>query len=171
MNKRPQSTSRNTYQWQVSAVPANGTTSAAPLTVCCGNSTGLVTLTGDTNTRLTTLETLNPSRTTVVKFRWLDQTYKWKLTSEESNKSDSGLYLSLHQSGAKQTLASIVGPGSSRQQCWVGPRDPDVIAIRSQTDDQLWVQIVLVSAMVAAKTQRCLDKHSPARSPTARQWK
>ena len=76
VTKQPQSTSRNTYEWKVSTVPSNGTISAAPLTVCCGNSIGLVALTGDTNTRLTTLETVNPSRSTVVKFRWLDQTYK-----------------------------------------------------------------------------------------------
>ena len=76
-------------------------------------------------------------------------------------KSAEQFKLYLLQDGSSKRLASIEGPSYQQKQFWVGSLKPDSISLMCLTDDTLWVQAVIASALVAAKTQRRRDKSTP----------
>lgn len=64
------------------------------------------------------------------------------------------------EDGSQQELALFCGPGTKCKSYWI--RNPelaqDTITLFGRTDYPTWMQIVIASGMVAAKTQRRLDK-------------
>ena len=79
------------------------------------------------------------------------------------------LKICLQQKGCHQNLACIEGAGCARKQCWVQLNELDTVSFLTEAKDPTWIQLVIISAMVAAKTQRHRDKMFP---PSMRQgWK
>lgn len=79
------------------------------------------------------------------------------MSSKDAGKSQSQLHMSLYKVCSKQALACFDGPGFQQKQSWVQQPQHDVLSVR-QTDDRAWLQVVVATCMVAAKTQRHKDK-------------
>jgi hypothetical protein len=79
------------------------------------------------------------------------------------------LKMCLQQKGSQQNLACFEGAGCARKQCWVQLNEPDTVSFLTEAKEKTWIQLVIITAMVAAKTQRHRDKMFP---PSMRRgWK
>lgn len=79
------------------------------------------------------------------------------MTRKDAGNSLSQLCFSLFEGCSKQSLACFHGPGFQQKQFWVQQPQHDVLSVR-QKDDRAWLQVVVATCMVAAKTQRHKDK-------------
>ncbi len=91
------------------------------------------------------------------------------MSSKAASSSMFDLTVCLQQKGSQQNLACIQASGCARKQCWIQYSEVDTVTFLSETHDHEWVQLVIVSAMVAAKTQRRQDKMIP--TSMRRGWK
>lgn len=95
---------------------------------------------------------------TLNRFKWGSKTYRWT----RSGCSDSRLHvqIKLLEDGSKQALACIEGPGSKCKSYWIQNPEltQDTMTIYGRTDYPVWMQVVIASGMVAAKTLRRMDK-------------
>ncbi len=87
----------------------------------------------------------------VINFRW---------TTSGCGDSRTHLQIKLMEDGSRQELARIEGPGSRCKSFWIQNPElsQDTISIFGRTDYPTWMQVVIASGMVAAKTQRRIDK-------------
>ena len=83
--------------------------------------------------------------------------FRWVMIRKDAGNSPSQLCFSLFEGSSKQSLASFHGPGFQQKQFWVQQSQHDVLSVQ-QTDDRAWLQVVVATCMVAAKTQRHKDK-------------
>lgn len=83
--------------------------------------------------------------------------FRWTMTRKDTSASPSQLQIELFEAGSKECLACIHGPGFLQKKCWVRQPQPDALAVQ-QSDDRAWLQLVIVTGMIAAKTQRHKDK-------------
>ena len=74
--------------------------------------------------------------------------------------SRSSLQIKLLEDGSKQELAHFSGPGTKCKSYWIQNPDfaQDSITMFGRTDYPTWMQVVVASGLVAAKTQRRIDK-------------
>ena len=81
------------------------------------------------------------------------------MTSKDASNSPNQLCISLFEGSgsSNQALACFQGPGFQQKRCWVQQPQHDVLSVQ-QTDDRAWLQVVVATCMVAAKTQRHKDK-------------
>lgn len=79
------------------------------------------------------------------------------MTRKDACKSPSQLCISLFEGKSKEALACLCGPGFHRKKFWVQQAQADSLMVQ-QTDDRLWLQLVVATGMIAAKTQRHKDK-------------
>ncbi|DBA84545.1 hypothetical protein WJX79_006245 [Trebouxia sp. C0005] len=95
---------------------------------------------------------------TLNRFRWGSKTYRW--TTSGCGDSRAHLQIKLMEDGSRQELARIEGPGSRCKSFWIQNPElsQDTISIFGRTDYPTWMQVVIASGMVAAKTQRRIDK-------------
>ena len=93
------------------------------------------------------------------------------MTSKDASNSLHHLCISLFEGTSKQPLACFHGPGFQQKQFWVQQPQHDVLSVR-QTDNRAWLQAVVATCMVAAKTQRHKDKitHEARRSGHGFVW-
>ncbi len=70
------------------------------------------------------------------------------------------MQIKLMEDGSRQELARIEGPGSRCKSFWIQNPElsQDTITIFGRTDYPTWMQVVIAGGMVAAKTQRRIDK-------------
>ena len=76
------------------------------------------------------------------------------MSRANANNSTSQLQIELRGNGSKECLACIQGPGSQCKRYWVRQPKPDTMTVMSDTDDRMWMQVIIASGMVAAKAQR-----------------
>ena len=79
------------------------------------------------------------------------------MTRSDASKSPTQLRVELCEEGLKECLACISGPGFQRKKFWVQQLEPDVISVMG-TKDRMWLQTIVATGMIAAKTQRHKDK-------------
>ncbi len=84
--------------------------------------------------------------------------FRW--TTSGCPDSRKQLQVKLMEDGSRQELARLEGPGSSCKSYWIQNPElsQDTITIFGRTDYPRWMQVVIASGMVAAKTQRRIDK-------------
>lgn len=87
--------------------------------------------------------------------------FRWAMTGTDASKSPTQLRIELLEEDSKHCLACISGPGFQRKKFWVQQPEPDVICAMD-TDDRTWLQVIVATAMIAAKTQRHRDKVTSA---------
>lgn len=70
------------------------------------------------------------------------------------------MQIRLLEDGSQQELATFTGPGTRCKSYWIQNPElaQDTITMFGRTDYPAWMQIVIVSGLVAAKTQRRIDK-------------
>ncbi len=91
------------------------------------------------------------------------------MSRHAASRSMFDLKICLQQKGSHENLACIKGAGCARKQCWVQLNELDTVSFLVEAKDPTWIQLVIISAMVAAKTQRHRDKMFP---PSMRRgWK
>ncbi len=83
------------------------------------------------------------------------------MTRADASNSPTQLRIELVNASTKQCLACISGSGCQRKKFWVQQPEPDVISV-ADTDDRAWLQLIVATAMIAAKTQRHKDKVTAA---------
>lgn len=83
------------------------------------------------------------------------------MTWADASKSLTELRIELVDATTKQCLACISGSGCQRKKFWVQQPEPDVISV-VDTGDRGWLQLVVATALIAAKTQRHKDKVTAA---------
>lgn len=87
--------------------------------------------------------------------------FRWAMTGTDASKSPTQLRIELLEEESKHCLACISGPGFQRKKFWVQQPEPDVICAMD-TEDRTWLQMIVATAMIAAKTQRHRDKVTSA---------
>ena len=80
------------------------------------------------------------------------------MSRHAASRSMFDLKICLQQKGSHQNVACIEGAGSARKQCWVQLNALDTVSFLTEAKDPAWIQLVIISAMVAAKTQPQRDK-------------
>lgn len=98
---------------------------------------------------------------TVIEFEWKTKSYRWRMMRADASNSPIQLRIELLDASTKQCLACISGSGCQRKKFWVQQPEPDVISV-ADSNDQAWLQLVVATALIAAKTQRHKDKVSAA---------
>ncbi len=83
------------------------------------------------------------------------------MTRADASNSPLELHIELVEASTKQCLACICGPGCQRKKFWVQQPEPDVISV-VDTEDRTWLQLIVATALIAAKTQRHKDKVTAA---------
>ena len=134
------------------------------ITVRHGGAYGLATVMATDGNQLTNLQ--RGGFSCVVKFKLGKKTYRWSLDS--SANTGRQLKLQLFEDGCKDALAQFSGPGSQCKLFWIDNPATflDNIEVLTRKDSPLWVQLVIATALVAAKMQRRHDKFlSAARRP------
>jgi len=86
---------------------------------------------------------------------------RWRMTRADASNSPTQLRIELVNASTKQCLACISGSGCQRKKFWVQQPEPDVISV-ADSDDRAWLQLIVATAMIAAKTQRHKDKVTAA---------
>lgn len=147
----------NDFEWEMTLA---GKEDAEPLYVVGENATGAVSLANADGAAIAELDTRWNQVCTVVQFWWDDKSYRWMMPWTAKSAEQFKLYLL--QDGSSKRLASIEGPSYQQKRFWVGSLKPDSISLMCLTDDTLWLQAVIASALVAAKTQRRRDKSTPS---------
>lgn len=130
-----------------------------------GGAYGLATIMATDGAELTQLQ--RGGFNSVVKFRLGKKTYRWSLDTANTGRQ---LKMILLEEGCKDTLAQFDGPGSQCKMFWIDnpAMFQDNIQVFTRMDSPRWVQLVVATAMVAAKMQRRHDKFlSNARTPNA----
>lgn len=150
------------YTWKLLGASEDAQHSNELLAVACDSIKGEVTLTKADGSLLTTIYIRHHSLFTVVKFKWQNSSYRWTMSRHAASRSMFDLKLCLQLKGCHQKLACIEGAGCARKQCWVQLNETDTISFLTEAKDPTWTQLVIMSAMVAAKTQRHRDKMFPS---------
>lgn len=83
------------------------------------------------------------------------------MTRADASNSPIELCIELVDASTKQCLACISGPGCQRKKFWVQQPEPDVVSV-ADTEDRAWLQLIVATALIAAKTQRHKDKVTAA---------
>lgn len=83
--------------------------------------------------------------------------FRWAMNRKDACKSPSQLCISLFEGKSTKALACLCGPGFHRKKFWVEQPQSDSLMVQ-QTDDRLWLQVVVATGIIAAKTQRHKDK-------------
>ena len=79
------------------------------------------------------------------------------MTRAAASKSETELHIELFRKDCTEGLAHISGPGFRRKKFWVQQPVPDTIAVLAN-QDRHWLQMVVATGLIAAKTQRHRDK-------------
>ena len=83
------------------------------------------------------------------------------MSCHAASRSMFDLKICLQKKGSHQNFACIEGAGCARKQCWVQLNELDTVSFLVEAKDPTWIQLVIISAMVAAKTQRHRNKLFP----------
>lgn len=79
------------------------------------------------------------------------------MNRKEACSSPRQICISLFEGNSKESLASFCGPGFQHKKFWVQQLQSDMLSVQ-HTDDRFWLQVVVATCMIAAKTQRHKDK-------------
>ena len=79
------------------------------------------------------------------------------MTRGDASRSETDLRIELLEGNSAQCLAHVAGPGFQRKKFWVQQPVADTISVSAECD-RTWLQMIVATGLVAAKTQRHRDK-------------
>ncbi|DBA83052.1 hypothetical protein WJX77_006006 [Trebouxia sp. C0004] len=158
LHKFTMPTSGNQYRWKLSDQRQACTEG---FTVSFGGTGDTVNLQGKNGELVAAVDLCRSAYYTVIEFEWKAKSYRWRMTWADASNSPTQLRIELVDASTKQCLACISGSGCQRKKFWVQQPEPDVISV-ADTDDRAWLQLIVATAMIAAKTQRHRGKVTTA---------